>query len=498
MVWNETIGLGCPQLPPTRSGNFSSAACTWSTDAGHYRLLQEVAYANAEGAGWMTTCALMLVYPLTICLQMLLVEATAKHLSPTLGRLISEGVAPVLPLTFAFSTPQCVWSALANLCCVCVALTAVRAEPVAWLPLWMRLRAMRVARREGGNPRGFSRIEPTGSRLRFIGEFRAVVMLSTCIVILSVDFPAVFPRAHAKTEAYGFSLMDLGTGCIVFSSAICSRAARGVGHEAWRPLAVLKKIVALWPILAIGLVRLAVLSGMDYYVPTSEYGVHWNFFLTIAVVAVGSTAADLRPVASAVAGAVLLFGYQVFLSAGGGAEYILTAPRAGLFSANREGVLSCIGYLGIHWLSVAIGSFVANPLSSPYRVARGLLLLAAAGVGTAVALSMAGLPASHRMCNLPYAAFVLGIDALVLGLLAMVDLYWPWPRPPLPLVYGGVQDSMLVAFLLANLLTGAVNMLVQPLLMPCGAALAVMSLYSLLWAAPFGALRSAGVALKFW
>merc|ERR1719446_244977 len=102
------------------------------------------------------------------------------------------------------------------------------------------------------------------------------------------------------------------------------------------------------------------------------------------------------------------------------------------------------------------------------------------------------------MINLPYAVFVLGVNALVLGLLAFIDLEWPRPRPRLPLVYGGIQDSMFASFLVANLLTGAVNVLFQPLLIPAGAALFIMLLYTVVWTLPFAIFRAKGVALKFW
>merc|ERR1711862_304696 len=104
---------------------------------------------------------------------------------------------------------------------------------------------------------------------------------------------------------------------------------------------------------------------------------------------------------------------------------------------------------------------------------------------------------SRRLCNLPYVVLILGLNALVLGSLAAVDLFWPLlPRLPLPDVYAGVQESMLVAFLLANLLTGLVNVSGQPLLMSSSGALLVMTLYSLSFLVPLGILQRRGVALK--
>lgn len=471
-------------------------------EADQYRRLQEVAYVNHEGAGIFSTCALMLIYPATVCFQQLFADATWKRLGPRVATFLADFGASVLPLTIAFSMPHTAWLAMATLLVASAALAALRAGSMTRLLSLMRIEAQApsVLRKEGAYTPAFTHIDAAGKKLRFIAEYRAVVMLTTCIVILAVDFPSVFPRAHAKTEEYGFSLMDLGTGCIVCASAICSRAARGMAEQGHRSGALLRKLLSLWPLLAVGFVRLVVLQGIDYHVPTSEYGVHWNFFFTIAVVATVSTAMDWGPKASAAAGGALLFAYQLYLSVGGGAEYILHAPRRGLFSANREGILGCLGYLGIHWLSVGLGSLCTPPCSTQdaHALPRRLLLLAALGVGVAQVLDVWGMRASHRMCNLPYAALVLGVDALVLGLLAALDLYWPWPRRPMPHVYGGVQDSMLAAFMAANLLTGAVNVTMQPLLMPAWAALLVLAGHSFALSVPLCLLHARGKALKFW
>jgi len=408
-----------------------------------------------------------------------------------------EFILAVLPMTLGFSTPHRVWTILANLSGVCAALFALSAEPLSWLPIITRMRAMRAVRREGESLASFSRIDTAGYKLRFVAEYRAVVMITTCIAILAVDFPSVFPRSHAKTEEYGFSLMDLGTGCVVCSSAVCSRAARGIKQDR-STCTTFRRIVGLWPILLLGCVRLVALWGIDYHVPTSEYGVHWNFFFTIAVVAMTSSAADLGPSACAISGLLVLSIYQLFLSSAGGAEYILTAPRVGMFSANREGILGCAGHLGIHWLSVSLGSLISSSTKPPHLITWRVLMLAFCGIGTALLLDTIGMPPSHRMCNLTYSVFIVGINALVLGSLAVLDLYWPWQRQPLPSIYGGVQDSLLATFLLANLLTGAINVTMQPLLMPPWAGHLVISVYSIAWSLPFSILRSRGIALKFW
>jgi len=314
---------------------------------------------------------------------------------------------------------------------------------------------------------------------------------------LAVDFPAVFSRSYAKTEEYGFSLMDVGTGCAICVAAVCSPAARR-GPVKRRELGTSwKKLISLWPILFLGFVRFIVLWGVDYHVPTSEYGVHWNFFFTIAVVNFIAVALDLGPAESVVSGVVVLVNYQFFLSFFGGASYILYAERLWLFSANREGILSSVGFLAIHWLAVGVGGYIQTP-RPPVKTARALSLCACSCLVVALFLSFVGLPPSRRMCNLTYVVFVLGINTLVLSLLAWLDLMWPLPREMLTPAYGGVDASMFTTFLLANLCTGAVNLTLQPLLVPALPALLIMAVYTLAWTVPFSILHSRGIALKFW
>jgi len=272
----------------------------------------------------------MVIYPCVVCVQ----HVAANRLPHRRGL---ELATCMVPLLIGFSAPHYVY------------LHLIIMAPFVFA-------AFLEAPSSDGS--AFSSVAGCGKRLRFVAEYRAVMMVTTCIAILAVDFPSVFPRAHAKTEQYGFSLMDLGTGCIICSSGICSRAARGLGEGDGRPWLVARRAASLSPVLVLGIVRLLVLWGIDYHVPAEEYGTHWNFFHTIAVVSLLATASDLSARASGYAGCIALGLYQMALSNFGLAEFLLHAPRTTFFSANKEGILSCIGYLGIHWLSVFLGSIL--------------------------------------------------------------------------------------------------------------------------------------------
>ena len=63
-------------------------------------------------------------------------------------------------------------------------------------------------------------------RYKFITDFRSLLLIATCVSILAVDFP-LYPRRFVKTEIKGVSLMDIGTGSVLFSSAFVARHTRG-------------------------------------------------------------------------------------------------------------------------------------------------------------------------------------------------------------------------------------------------------------------------------
>lgn len=125
-----------------------------------------------------------------------------------------------------------------------------------------------------------------GEEKRFITWFRAYVNIATAIAILAVDF-VVFPRRFAKAETYGAGLMDTGVGMYVVSMGIVSREAKraaapgGLQH-------VCDTIVGVWPLLGIGFGRIVTTKGINYQEHASEYGTHWNFFFTLAVMAVST------------------------------------------------------------------------------------------------------------------------------------------------------------------------------------------------------------------
>jgi GWT1 len=224
-------------------------------------------------------------------------------------------------------------------------------------------------------------------------------MLVTCLAILAVDF-RIFPRRFAKTETFGISLMDIGVGTFIVSSAVTSRYARGQypprltkgsdikngdndngnngnGNEKNEnennnnekksknnfSFSELYRIIQLffylqtqnWKhylVLILGLGRMIALKVFNYHENVSEYGVHWNFFVTLFSIWQISDFLHRflsRKFLPWFAITVLLL-YQFTLSKTTMTDFIFAASRKNFFYANREGFLSLFGYVPMYLL----------------------------------------------------------------------------------------------------------------------------------------------------
>merc|ERR1712020_278399 len=86
-------------------------------------------------------------------------------------------------------------------------------------------------------------------RSAFVSNHRAIMIIFTTIAILAVDFP-VFPRRFAKTETFGYGLMDLGVGSFTFANGLVSAEARQVDKS------LTQNLSGCVPLLILGALRL--------------------------------------------------------------------------------------------------------------------------------------------------------------------------------------------------------------------------------------------------
>lgn len=333
----------------------------------------------------------------------------------------------------------------------------------------------------------------------FLTTYRAAMMIVTCVAILAVDF-RTFPRRFAKVENWGTSLMDLGVGSFVFSGGVVS--ARSVlKSKSNRPTTklLLQRLVASTrhsiPLLVLGLVRLYSVKGLDYAEHVTEYGVHWNFFFTMGLlppfVEIFDALATLIPSYEALALGIAVL-YQVALESTDLKGYILTSPRGpDLLSKNREGIFSFLGYLAIFLAGRAIGARIiprgTSPSKSPQQARKTVLV--SLGVQTLAWTVLfvlnstyaggygANIPVSRRLANMPYVLWVSAFNNAQLFLFCLIEtVFFPSVHRATgkegeadrtsfatSRIMTALNKNGLAIFLLANILTGAVNLSIHTL-----------------------------------
>ncbi|KAJ4375553.1 Glucosaminyl phosphatidylinositol (GlcN-PI) nositol acylation protein [Didymella sp. IMI 355093] len=344
----------------------------------------------------------------------------------------------------------------------------------------------------------------------FITHYRGAMMVMTCIAILAVDFP-VFPRRFAKVENWGTSLMDMGVGSFVFTAGVVS-ARSALKEASGRRPPLSKRLVTSCrhaiPLLVLGTIRFISVKGLDYAEHVSEYGVHWNFFFTLGFLppfaALLQSAFDLVP-SYAVLSCVLAGLYELALDYTSLGAFILIAPRTDLLSKNREGVFSFIGYLAIFLAGQSLGSTAllrqqplpkdASTIAKLRQTTLGRLALTSAMWTTLFYLSTSyyglGLSVSRRLANLPYFLWVSSFNSYQITIVCAIEtVLFPnlykaaskeeevrRTRDATSTVLYAFNRNGLAVFLVANLLTGLVNMTMPTLHMGVLQSMAVLVTY---------------------
>eukprot|EP00392_Amoebophrya_sp_AT5.2_P007134 g7148.t1 len=388
---------------------------------------------------------------------------------------------------------------------------------------------------EVGGRQGAGRGQPPDggdSRWRVFSEFRAITMIGTSVMILAVDFPTVFAREFSKNLYAGYSPMDLGVGSFVFVNGMAAGmrrrrcSGRGSGREgasrkpAGEPRVEKSVLLQNVPVLLLGLARFLTVALSGHYVPPEEYGVHWNFFVTLALVQIAGDSALagsadnyalpllLGVLTLGLTGALLEFvpvawdssaskppsGHRTTQTSSTFRDYALAEilpdrRNSSLFEANKEGLLSLPGFAALYLLSVALGRFVGR---TPSATKQGLLQRTSAsfaalgffaGVLVFVLDRKFGRLPSRRCCDASYVLHILSCNCVSFAALHLVDeiLLGPNGREPLPCLFRGLSRSMLFFFLLTNLLTGLVGQLCRTLLVPRQPAIILLILYAAIW-----------------
>ncbi|XP_007039470.2 PREDICTED: uncharacterized protein At4g17910 isoform X2 [Theobroma cacao] len=299
-------------------------------------------------------------------------------------------------------------------------------------------------------------------------------------------------------SSYRVAMMDLGVGSFVLVNSIVSRQARNVSSSMdwWK--AALKSTS---PLLLLGFARLVSTMSVDYQVHVGEYGVHWNFFFTLAGVSILTSTVNVPSKYSGILGSVILVGYQSWLSSGLNV-YLLSNKRGmDIISRNKEGIFSIFGYWGMYLIGVQVGYylFFGNHSSVMLRSNNGtrirVWLLSILFWILTVLLDRHVERISRRMCNLPYVTWVLAQNLQLLAILMLSDYV---PGSKMSALEKAFDRNLLASFLLANVLTGLVNLFVDTLFASSVSALLILISYALTLSVVMGIVDFYGVRLKFW
>ena len=291
------------------------------------------------------------------------------------------------------------------------------------------------------------------ARKPHISAYRANMMISTLIAILAVDFH-VFPRRFAKTETFGYSLMDVGVGAFIVSHALVSPLTKSFSSEVHAngpksfAATFSKMFFNVAPMLLLGSIRFLMVKSVEYQEHVSEYGAHWNFFFTLGTVALFSTFFTPRPpFLPGILSFVIISSYQIWLSFGGLEDFILNAPRVDFFSANKEGIHSSIGYFALYLAGVELGYHInSNRSAEKWReLIVYLASLSSALFFIVILLEMFGISSSRRMVNIAYYMLILSIN--IAGILAYLIATALLPQPSEGLLFAAINMNQLFAFL---------------------------------------------------
>lgn len=343
------------------------------------------------------------------------------------------------------------------------------------------------------------RVKETGFQLTkkpFITAYRSGMLILTALAILAVDFQ-IFPRRFAKVETWGTSLMDLGVGSFVFSNGLVSSRVilKDKLHPENKPFLFKRVLNALksgGTLLAIGLMRTYFVKNLEYQEHVTEYGVHWNFFITLAflppVLVLLDPIAELIPrvIIATTISSVYEF---ILLKDEKALKYLILAPRTGFISANREGIVSFLGYCSIFLWGQNTGFYTLGNLPtknnlykpstkiSPQNLRHkkvalwdkfttvtplaGLLIWTFIFTALAqVVFSLHPYDVSRRFANLPYVIWVVAYNVGFLSVYCLIDMIFGADKREynVSVILEAFNSNGLILFLLANVSTGIVNM----------------------------------------
>ncbi|XP_016993959.2 uncharacterized protein PIG-Wb [Drosophila takahashii] len=336
-----------------------------------------------------------------------------------------------------------------------------------------------------------SQFDLGGHRPMCFSVLRALTHLITAICILAIDFGS-FYRPYRKSRQYGAKLMDTGIGLFVFTMAMVSRRSRHLSD-------IRRSVLySAMPLILLGLARTIAILILGYGQDDHEYGQHLNAFFTLGFTKfLGAMVSILarKDLHLLPLGFGLLLIHQFGLSLLGFSDYVMNddIERSNLFNANREGLVSLPGFVGLYLLSIYVNRWMVSSSLLTYsefiRKLRRLFYMVVI-LWSFFVISAYGIGISRVTCNLGYVIWMLAIGCTTLwasfgAIDFVINSVMPWEANPLEeqekgLLTGdspakgrdksivpftinqALNQNGLTFFLVANVLTGMVNIFLKP------------------------------------
>lgn len=312
----------------------------------------------------------------------------------------------------------------------------------------------------------------------FITNARSTINTLTVLAILAVDFQ-IFPREFAKTTNFGYSLMDTGVGLFIYSNGIVAPETKNKNNP------IRKSIRGSIILLLLGLGRLFLTKKVDYNVAEIEYGVHWNFFFTLAFTKIfTSLLLNFFKIRYIFLNALLLIiSHEMLLQSGLQNFVIYTNRKGDIISANKEGIVSLLGYICLYLFSVYFG-YILNKNKNKSRLKTISLFVVASLLSLTLSLVFQHqFEISRRLANAAYCFWVLFIGIFMTGLYYLMQILQESNKPKRsfyifsPFMFEAVNFNGLTFFLIGNVLTGLVNLCTNAWLISSTVSLIILFFY---------------------
>ncbi|SCP05111.1 GPI-anchored wall transfer protein 1, putative [Plasmodium ovale] len=338
---------------------------------------------------------------------------------------------------------------------------------------------------------------PGTAEYEILLNIRLVNMCITYLCIFGVDF-FFFPKHFAKSAYYGNTLMDLGVGACISTSAYA------MSRKVFKCVKLRRKIIEIKHIIlfSLGIARFLAIKLFKYNYSLTEYGMHWNFFLTLFCTFVISNI--LLKLLNGKKGTIFLisiisiFFYELYIYQFDVHNYLLLErERSNIFSLNREGIFNAIGsinlYLFSHYLWGVLLTYRHFTIKVPIQLFHNLckvkkrhynvhfsIILFAASFSFYIFhhfLNSFGNYSVRILCNANYIFVTTSVSLYASGLSYLVEENLLTEKVNVTILEK-INNNTLVVFLFCNILLGFFNILFQPLLYPLIFVIMILISYS--------------------